>query len=424
MGRIDLATLDPVLGPATALANPTPTRVVLAALCRGLDESARVPPRTIRLWLRSRRPDTRDVIDSAPAWHRLVRAARGRVGPGGSSSPEARAELQLQLARRLLGHLIGSPCLDDVSTARATSARGALAVIGVGLLRHAHEKGWDSLLVTGPWLAVQMGVSRPTAEAALRTAVDAGWLRIVKRQKGGARTVRLARLGQEARGTAWSLYDEVEEAADHQSHGDTTDPDVSLAVQLLFTADHPVWGYSEKDPDLRSAPIIGRATWLIALADALGVDPAARFGFTPRAISHHRRHVDRLGLDGPGERVVDRLDEWAERTGAMDRYRAAEEARRAAADERRAAVRTEREKRANARAVLEPVLAVHRIPEPEQDRSELAAWASGLAGALREVHLDDPEVVAAELARRLSRAGFETQARTVAETVLRAAAAA
>lgn len=419
MGRIDLATLDPVLGPATALADPTPTRVVLAALCRGLDESVRIPPRTIRLWLRSRRPDTRSVTDTPASWHRLVRAARDRVGPGGSSSPEARVELQLQLARRLYGHLM-SPC-PGVSVQRAISARGALAVVGVRLLHHAHEKGWDSLLVTGPWLAVQMGVSRPTAEAALRTAVDAGWLRIVKKQRGGARTVRLARLGQEARGVAWSLYDEVEEAADHQSHGDTN---ASLATQLLFAADHPLWGYAEKDLDRPSAPIIGRATWLIALADALGVDPAARFGLTPRAISHHRRHVDRLGLGrGPG-RVVDRLDAWAEQTGAMDRYRTAEEARRRAADERRAAVRTEREARQGARAVLEPVLAEYRIPEPEQPRDELAAWASGLAGALREVHLGDPDVVAGELARRLSRAGFETQARTVAETIIRTAAGA
>lgn len=417
MGRIDLATLDPVLGPATALANPTPTRVALAALCRGLDGSVRIPPRTIRTWLRSRRPDTRTVTDTPASWHRLVRAARDRVGPGGSSSPAARVELQLQLARRLYGHLM-SPC-PGVSVQRATSARGALAVVGVGLLRHAHEKGWDSLLVTGPWLAVQMGVSRPTAEAALRTAVDAGWLRIVKKQRGGARTVRLARLGHEARGVAWSLYDEVEEVADHLSHGDTN---ASLATQLTFVADHPVWGYSEKDADRPSAPIIGRATWLIALADALNVDPA-RFGFTPRAISHHRRHVLRLGLGGPG-RVVDRLDEWAERTGAMDRYRAREEARRRAADERRAAVRTERERRRGARAVLEPVLAEHRIPEPEQPRDELASWASGLARALQGVHLGDRGVVAGELARRMTRAGFERdRSRTVAETIIWTAAA-
>src|SRR5690606_26443808 len=108
----------------------------------------------------------------------------------------------------------------------------------------------------------------------------------------------------------------------------------------------------------------------------------------------------------------------------MDRYRTAEEARRRAADERLVAVRTERERRANARTVLEPVLAEHRIPEPEQPRAELAAWAGGLAGALREAHLGDPEVVAGELARRMTRAGFERdRARTVAETIIRTTAA-
>src|SRR5690606_36877892 len=130
----------------------------------------------------------------------------------------------------------------------------------------------DSVLVTAPWLGVQMGVARLAARNALNWAIEAGWLRVVKKQRGGGTVVRLARVPAESQARAWSLYDLIEEVADHQSHGDTN---ASHATQVLFTANHPVWGYSERDRP--SAPIIGRATWLIALADALNVDPA-RFG--------------------------------------------------------------------------------------------------------------------------------------------------
>lgn len=393
-----LATHNAVLGPTLArhADNPSAFRVALAVTCRGLD--ADIAPQAIRLWLRSRGGDRFASVTSTPRSFQPV-LARARAKVASVSSSSARRGEAVAVARRLVGSLLTEvPASAKVSAHRQALARHALAVVGVALLDSIREKGWDTVMVSGPWLAVQMGVEERTARAALRTCVELRWLRVVQKRKGSAWRYDMPRLSAARGETADNFTFAVDALVEN-------DPTLDPVAEMIALASHPAFGYG-----------LGSKTWLVALADAAELD-AARFGVGKRMVPVLRR--DWLAAlvthtpDAEGDTTLPEvLDSYAETTGAKGRWSVAETARREAAEARRLDTVAARERKTKVHTALDRLLTVHRLPKPDARVEHLQAWVRKMAETIAANGLPDEvrPLLAKALAGRMTRAGYEPEA--------------
>lgn len=345
-----LASYDPLLGPLSkAHTQSGAQQVCLALLARAQRES--IPPKLVRTWIRSRlkasRPDVVKVADS-PLWAQLVKASAQwlRQQDLDSSSLPPRA------ARRGLARVLAPVDFEDtktltksgkaVSRVRIVKARHAAAVICLEAVRVGHA-GKDTVIVSDPWLAVQRGIDRGVAGSTRRLLVDLGWLRLVAGGRPGfPARMRFTKLPAAVGATVSdeSMYRTVGEVA-------AQDEPTDLVAAIFCSAAHPAWNHTAELDTLH---------WLIALADAAGVDPVT-LGVTARRVPPVRKQLVAI-LDEPADRdaesLMDALDAYAISCGAFHAFEAAEESRRIAAEERRLAVVAIREaKRAAAQAKAE-----------------------------------------------------------------------
>lgn len=338
-----LEAFDPLLGPLSkAHSQSGEQQVCLALLARAQRESN--PPKMVRTWIRSRlkasRPDVVKVADS-PLWSHLVQASESwlRLQNLDSSSLPPRA------ARRGLARVLAENSKDtktltksgkEVSALRIVRARHAAAVLCLEAIRVGHA-GKDTVIASDPWLAVQRNLDRGVAGSTRRLMTDLGWLRLVAGGRPGfparMRFTKLpASVGKAVEGDR--MYETIGQIASQEEPTD-------LVAALFRSAAHPAWSYS---------PELGTLRWLIALADAAGVDPVG-LGVTARRIPPVRKQlVALLGelAERDAETLTEILDEHAIEVGAFQAYEAAEEARRAAAEERRLEVMATREAKRDA----------------------------------------------------------------------------
>lgn len=413
--------LTPVL--ANTAGRPAHTRV-FAVLTRAL--ALGIPPRYARTVITTRRDDALTAITSDTVrWHRHVSAARQKHKATTTSEAPA---LRLAIARRTITRAL-APTPTPLPARTSTTLRTGILTLGVHLLLNATNRGWDTLLVSGPWLAVELGVQPAAARTVLGRLTAERWLTQTQKRKGGAGVYKAARLPRDLTDWSYEWYDLVEEVAETVTATDRQR--ASVAAQLILSAAHPAWGYTPapRDPSVkRQPPGFSHTTLLVLLADQVGIDPVERFGIAARTVKVHRRlGAELIGLDGDTENTPDapvdvwaRLDYLADRVGARAAKHTAEEERRRAAEERKREVERVRAERAAVRGYLNPVLKVcGPIPSDPQAAVE---WADLFTDVLPQREFPDDwenpaewlEPVRGELRRRLVKAGWAKETATTA----------
>lgn len=362
---VRLGDIDPTLGPAFVRHRDAPARrVALALLVRGLAAAPPIPPGRVALWAFSRLADRPDVVQALAADRRreLVAAARKRVRQG--AMPAGRAALRIRYARRLAGWIL-SPGAAGGGAAEVR-ARAVVAYVGGLTLANLTDggSGIEAPRVDAGRVAVALGCEPQAAKAALRRAVDEGWLtRVGTPRRGVAGVFRLAQL----RGAAVTAADDqaglIDALAGAGEH---------LAADVVISAGHAAWGYG---------PLTHRG-WAVAVADAAGVDPVD-LGVPARAAATRRRDLARAGVPAGGPGLGDALDRVA-RTADSDggwstpatRQGEAEQRRAARAAERTAEVARHRAEQTAAREAAQAQRAAAR----EQARADRAVLDRRTAG--------------------------------------------
>jgi len=302
----------------------------------------------------------------------LVGVARRR---GIRSSPLSGVELRerrLHYARILFWGLLRELPRDESARVDAqANMRAAYVTVMLKLIRD--ESGWDTAFVSYPWLACRLGLSPKSAERALRRLVENSRLTRPSAATGVVGRYSPREVNASWTDPIWTRYGESISALVDQR----PDP----LADLIATADHALWGYSD---------IFSHGNWLVLVADRAGIE-AEQVGIRPAAARRlradlllHRFRTQRIdelaqdaayGLTADGLRVSPKV--------AKQRAEAAYRENADATTERRQMFR-------DARDYLEEFIAENRLPalpanpgaldDAALDNAmmEFEAWASKL----------------------------------------------
>ena len=325
----------------------------LAVLRRAI--TLELPLGDVRTWLAAKSlDDVSAIARQAGLFGRLTHDALAYAAQG--SAPLAAAARRNSIAVHFAAHLLSpiSDLPDGWSNRRVLAARAALLVVGAEMLRGHEMPGgerdfWETALVTRPWLAVRMGCAPQAAGKALEAAVDLGMLRVVQKRPGSGAVFKLARNSAAVSEATWDLYELVAHLAGSSaadvgppSQGDIGTVTVDLegcadapgAALLMRSAAHPAWGGA-----------LGHPALLVAICDAVGIDPVVTLGVTKRYVAERRRDLKAAGVvEGCDLRAV--LNEHSNVTGAGERFTEVERARLETAAVRKAATLEIRESKA------------------------------------------------------------------------------
>jgi hypothetical protein len=238
-------------------ANPDPRAAVLRCLVLGL--SNKITPAAIRRWLLVMgTPEQQLCVAPAGTWFQLV----------GEAKRWRKDSSALQTARRMVARVVAPVAPGTFTSKRQeVQCRVAIAIIGGQLLR----TGYDKLLVSAEWLALQMGFSTPgTARAIIKAMEKAKWIRRVSsRSIGNALHYRLMTLPtEELRDWAELHHGTVQSLADGA-------PERSYLATVLMAAGSPVWFYS-------GDVVTGGRTWLRLALEYSGHPKTERLGLSSR----------------------------------------------------------------------------------------------------------------------------------------------
>ncbi len=386
------------------------------------------------------RPGLSSLLANRPAYRSLIASCRRAAR---SSSPAGAADNAVATARLTLGRILTSVEVDDdgspvLTPAKQIRARAALAVLCVEQLKSINgEKGWNTIQVSYPRLALRMGVSWLTAKGALNDLVEMGWIHELggvrpdsaRRFKinGNLRREDQAPFVKQVKDEAGQviepgLYDAIGALAGIP--GDRGQKDLLLA-QLTRSVTHPAWTYGT-DP-------LTFKVWLLTLAQVAGVDPV-QLGIQKRAIPALSRVMTEAGLalltgsvqgdtipaesDLPAQ-LNSALKTWAERTGSFDAAKDAKDAYKAAAEERSNEIAMVRQLRKDAPAAMDKIFGVTgSIPAAGDSEERYTRWVEGASRVIAKDPLTDArrEALTYELKRRLKVRGYEKDAITLIVT--------
>ncbi|MEW1812997.1 hypothetical protein AB0284_20130 [Pseudarthrobacter phenanthrenivorans] len=357
-----------------------------------------------------------------------------------SSSPAGADDNAVKTARLTLGRILTPVEVDEtgaplLSPAKQIRARATLAVLCVEQIKSIRsEQGWNTIMVSYPWLSLRMGVSWPTAKDALKDLVAMGWIHEVSGARpdsarrfkisGNLRKEDQAPFVKQVKDEAGQviepgLYDAIGALAGNP--GDPGQKDLLLA-SLTRSVTHPAWTYGT-DP-------LSFKVWLLTLARVAGVDPV-QLGIQKRSIPALNRVMNEAGLDlligsiqgdttSAGNdlpaQLADALNAWADRAGSVAAAMAAKDGYKAATADRTKEIATVRQLRADARPAVDKLLgATGAIPAagaPEDRRTRWVERASQVAAT-------DPlvgvwkDALTWELKRRLKAKGYDRDAITL-----------
>lgn len=382
------------------------------------------------------RPGLSDMLAARFAYRTLIASCRRAAL---SSSPAGAAKNAVKTARLTLGRILSPVSVDDAGTpvltpAKQIRARAALAVLCVEQLKSINgEKGWNTIMVSYPWLALRMGVSAPTAKAALNDLVDIGWIQEVGGQRpDSARRFKISGYltpgqrslverveDEDGRVIEPGQYEAIGALAGHP--GDPGQKDLLVAA-VTRSVNHPAWTYGE-------APL-GAKTWLLTLAQTAGVDPV-QLGIPKRSIPALNRLKVEAGLDLlngseqgdtksaeidlPG-RFTEALNSWAQKTGSFPAAAAAKEAYKTHAAARTDELARVRQLRADAGPEMDKLFGLAAsIPKAEATAEKREEWVAGASRVIAAVTVTEAhrKALAYELKRRLKSRGYEKDAITL-----------
>lgn len=425
----------------------TPQAFVLALATRAF--SAGLSENELLVFLKKHtgtHPGLSSLLSDRPALRRLLDRSRAAAL---SSSPAKAAENSLNTARLTIGRILtpvrtnadGVPVL---TPAKQIRARAALAVLcGEQLKSIQGEKGWNTIMISHSFLALRMGVTRPTARAVMQDLVDLDWIQgvgVTRPDSAGRFKIGwyLTTAQKKVTKRVTDKQGRILEPGQHEAigalaglGGDPTEGDLVTAL-LIRSVTHPAWTYGA-DP-------ISFKSWLLALASAAGVDPV-QLGLPARSVAPARKVLTRAGLDllnrvtvgdtnradsDLSGRFTAALNAWAESTGAYAAATAAKDGYKANAAARTEELQRARQVRADARPVLEALFGpVESIPSAKATavKSQAARnaayaskeeWLVGASGAIAQEPLieEQRKALKFELTRRLKLRGYKGDAIT------------
>ncbi|KIC68687.1 hypothetical protein [Pseudarthrobacter phenanthrenivorans] len=391
----------------------------------------------------AKRPGLSSVLTDRLAFRQLLASCRRAAL---SSSPAGRRKNAGKTARLTLGRILAPVVAgaDGValSPARQIRARTALAIVCVEQLKSINgEKGWNTIRVSYPWLALRLGSSWPTAKAALNDLLELGWIHEPSAglRPGQPRRFKISgylnpdqralvqRLKDNGEGVVEpGLYEAIGALAEQENEASQRD---LLGAAVTRSVNHPAWTYGE-------APL-GAKTWLLTLARAAGVDPV-QLGLPKRSIPALNRLMAEAGLDRligsaqgdtsaaesdlPGQ-LAEVLKTWAKATGAYEAAAAASAAYKDNAKARTDEIARVRKLRVDAGPAMDRLFGeVASIPAAGSSADRLNTWVAGASNAIAKVPpmtKDRRNALTRELKKRLKKRSYQGDAITlVAEKVM------
>ena len=323
-------------------------------------------------------------------WEQVVRAHTLHRGlllpPGAVAGAAARDAAAVSVARKLVGHLLtGTGQTHPKLTARQTAAtRMAFAIVAGRELDEARSKGWRGVVMSGPWLALELGAGSPqTGKSTLDRLCNLGWLTKAHKARGG-------------RAFVYKTKNLPAHLADQYDYAQTINALTTglrghdLLADLILDVRAPAWAHGDDAP--------GAGVWAYAVEQAAGTD----LGLSRVARGHARTWLDGHGIG------IDDLPIWvAEHSGAGSTAQTAKEEAEAARETKAAELVSMTEKhRARVRAAGEILRAAaraahdkpgkrravqHLVPPARATPEELLAWTKKLLGALSKA-MPDPRI--------------------------------
>lgn len=408
---VNPALIEALVKTVSSLPSDRPVQAfVLAVAVRAA--SLHIPENDLGLFLKKQtasRPGLSDLLSSS-AYRRLVTAARFAAL---SSTPEGADKNALRISRVTIGRILSPVELPEgetgLSAARMIRARVVLGILATEQIKSVRsELGWNTLMVSHPWLALRMGASWPTAKAALSDLVRLGWIKEVGGSRpDSARRFKFTKRLTKAQGQVIKpdhLFRAIGSLAllepNQVTETDQLNDDPNRVPDLIQSVAHPAWCYGS-DP-------LGSRAFLVALAIAAGVDPVG-LDVGSRYISKAKKALESAGL-GDTAFVSEPLNTWAARTGAFEAAAQAKATYKEHAASRTEEIATTRAIRAQAKVDAEaffgPAL---RIPAAGTSRDLMNAWLQGATGVMDRKVLADAQVKALsrELAKKFKARGYE-----------------
>jgi hypothetical protein len=258
--------------PATA----RPRISALTGLTRALALGA--TPSEARRALLAVDPQLAPEVQNTHRFYSLTRTARGSLlasaGSSVAGAAAARDRLRLQIARRIVGHLLTPIQPGIVSRKVELNARVAVTIIGLAALHGVDLNGMDGVLCSRGWLGLQVNHAELTAGVTLRALQDLGWIRKVA-TVGGTPRWRVATLTAEEDEVAWLYADTVDALA-----CGTADP----LADLIRTAPRDTWHYDDR--------LKTRAWMFLVLKQTSHLPAGERLGLGRQSIVDMKRAIN------------------------------------------------------------------------------------------------------------------------------------
>lgn len=381
-------TFNRLLGPSldSSPATVCLSLIVLAGVANASD---------VRTWLHVRASKDLKIIKfiDSSAWQRLIASSSRYL----SKTPDAHLEL---LISRVIGRFLTShPGAPRVLPAKEQKMKIALVAIALRLIESIRApEPRDSVLLSAPALAVDLGTTRVTAHKLIHDMVDHGYLNRVSSRPGSASRFRIPATTRTERITLNKLDSDVYESL----------RDSLLNQGLLGQVNHPAFGYTEA----------GHKPWLMAVS-MLAESAPASVGLRRRQdVPTLRVTVEDMELLTSDSHVlVEGLAAWSALFGGDEKYAAALEKREQEIESRRAEIGVAKTATTKARAGLDALTdSLGGIPSGRSPRSYLEAWAAKMNQAIAAALADFPTdpllapAIAKELDRRAARVAWSADA--------------
>lgn len=397
---VDPALTEALVKTASSLpSDRTPAQVVLAIATRAATLGLTDQQTRRFLFKQSSRLGLSDLLSSSVS-RRLISAGRSAAL---SSSPAAADQNGLRTSRVSVGLILSPVELAEgekgMSAVRMIRARAVMSILANEQIRSIRsERGWNTVMVSYPWLATRMRASWPTAKAALNDLVDLAWIRELTTvsRPDSARRFKIPTRLTKAQGQVIKpdhLYQAIGSLA-------RVSDEPSLVSELIRSVAHPAWIYGSEP--------LGVRTWLVALAVAAGVDPVS-LGVGSRYIPKAKKALAAAGL-GDTNSITGAFDGWAEQTGAFVAAAKAKAAYKEAAAERTAELSRVRSIRGDVKLELDRLVGpASSFPAAGSSRDLVNGWLDGVTAAMaRQVLVDARHAaMSREIGLRFKSKGWE-----------------
>lgn len=401
MDSSKLKDYDSLLNPTFGRVHDPSNATSNATLCLSLIARAGVSNASdVRTWLNLRGSKNLELISfiNSSAWHKLLKSSDSYL----FKTPETHLGV---LCERVLGRFLTSPSGPPrVLPDKEQKMKISLVAIALRLIESLRApEPRDSILLSAPALAVDLGITRVTAHKLIHDMVDHGYLNRVSSRPGSASRFRIPATNKAERITLNGLDSDVYESLRNSL----------LNRGLLAQVIHPAFGYTEA----------GHKPWLMAVSMLAGTGPESVGLRRRQDVPKLRIAVEDMRLlTSDLDQLAEGLTDWSALFGGDEKYAAALEKRELEIESRRAEIGVAKAAASDARESAAEKLdwmekTVGRMPSGRSKQPTLQAWAAKSSAWQEDVFERFPDTrayaqaTAWELDRRAARLGWSADAR-------------